>query len=540
MFYGYSFLAILTAFIFNISQAADYSEIQKVALELGCQAAIGSAQGASIICFRDDVIDGNLPTQIQGCSARLYDLEKKRFVGLKASKEDDLNRFLLVPKSCKEGGLAEILKWSLDENDTLESYLKLALVQTAPVVAAVNTDVNTEAIIRLTDEINKSFEKAKASYGARSAAPADKSAPWAAAFAPASAKKNGKHVTVKIFYGSDRKYMAEQSPEKTFTNERNGETSLNLGSVEVSIPANHKIANIEVMPPAYRILMSPDPNQYMVLKEINRLESSEFWHQIQNRVKDSMKKELFVFVHGFNVTFEQAAQRTAQMAYDLKFAGAPVFYSWPSESILRYAIAEKNIEWTLPHLTQFLQEISQKSGATEIHLIAHSMGNRGLTKALERLSRSTIQANQPAFKNVILTAPDVDQDDFRKIQKSVNSMAQSLTLYASNHDKALEISARIHSGPRLGQTGEFTFIAPGMDTIDASAVDVAFLGHSYYGDSPSVVSDLDQLISQNLSPRYRRMLQAVIHPKDSRKSYWLLTPPAEVADSESEVLPLFP
>ena len=41
-------------------------------------------------------------------------------------------------------------------------------------------------------------------------------------------------------------------------------------------------------------------------------------------------KQVFVFVHGFNVSFENALRRTAQIAYDLNFDGAPFLFSWPS------------------------------------------------------------------------------------------------------------------------------------------------------------------------------------------------------------------
>ena len=43
------------------------------------------------------------------------------------------------------------------------------------------------------------------------------------------------------------------------------------------------------------------------------------------------KDHALVFVHGFNTTFDNALFRTAQIAYDLKFDGAPFVYSWPSQ-----------------------------------------------------------------------------------------------------------------------------------------------------------------------------------------------------------------
>jgi esterase/lipase superfamily enzyme len=44
-------------------------------------------------------------------------------------------------------------------------------------------------------------------------------------------------------------------------------------------------------------------------------------------------KQAFVFVHGFNVSFENALRRTAQIAYDLNFDGAPFLFSWPGGDV---------------------------------------------------------------------------------------------------------------------------------------------------------------------------------------------------------------
>ena len=86
-------------------------------------------------------------------------------------------------------------------------------------------------------------------------------------------------------------------------------------------------------------------------------------------------------------TFEDAARRTAQIHKDLKFEGAPVFFSWPAHDkfILTYMADANNIPWTTPHLKQFLLEVVHESGAKSINLIAHSMGNRALTATLREL-----------------------------------------------------------------------------------------------------------------------------------------------------------
>ena len=41
--------------------------------------------------------------------------------------------------------------------------------------------------------------------------------------------------------------------------------------------------------------------------------------------------QALLFVHGYNVTFESALYRTAQIAFDLEFDGVPFLFSWPSK-----------------------------------------------------------------------------------------------------------------------------------------------------------------------------------------------------------------
>lgn len=123
-----------------------------------------------------------------------------------------------------------------------------------------------------------------------------------------------------------------------------------------------------------------------------------------SRVRKSARRSALLFVHGFNVTFEDAARRTAQMAYDLAFEGAPVFYRWPSQRTSpAYMFDEQNIEWAQADLKGFLEDFFTHSDAESIYLIAHSMGNRALTRAV-----ASLLTERPALRNrlkeVILAA----------------------------------------------------------------------------------------------------------------------------------------
>jgi esterase/lipase superfamily enzyme len=293
-------------------------------------------------------------------------------------------------------------------------------------------------------------------------------------------------------------------PQRTYGNQR-GE--LEMGVCEVSIPARHEVGAVE-RPSLLRLELQEDPRRHIVLLGVEEQPAGAFFADLRARVEASSKKAAFVFVHGFNMTFEEAAHRTAQLAYDLRFDGAPIFFSWPSQGgLLQYSVDETNVVWTVPHLKQFLVGIAQRSDAESLHLIAHSMGNRALTAALEQL-RYEMREEQPLFHEVVLTAPDIDADVFhRDIVPAIVPTAERVTLYASSNDEALKFSKRIHGYLRAGDSGSDLLVIPGVDTIDVSTVDTSLIGHLYYGDNATVIADMLDLINQSKPPQLRPWLR---------------------------------
>lgn len=301
-----------------------------------------------------------------------------------------------------------------------------------------------------------------------------------------------------------------------------------IGACEVSIPRNHEVAELEA-PSVYKLDFVEDPTRHVALLNVEEEDSETFFSQLRKRVDDSPVKDAFVFVHGFNVTFEDAARRTAQLAYDLRFQGAPIFYSWPSQGgLFQYTIDETNVVWTVPHLKQFLKDIAERSGARSVHLIAHSMGNRALTSALRELAPELDPASPP-FHEVVLTAPDIDADVFRRdIAPAIVGTARRVTLYASSNDEALVLSKQVHGYARAGDSGDGLVVIKGIETVDVSAVDTSLLGHNYYGDNATVISDMIDLVRNSKSARERSWLETA-HLDDLL--YWVFRGDRQTADA---------
>ncbi len=300
-----------------------------------------------------------------------------------------------------------------------------------------------------------------------------------------------------LWFGTNEvlaRYRKVKAFERTGIQYGHEQGKLQVGTCEVSIPIYHKIGKLEA-PSILRLELNENPEKHVVLTKIEPQEEDDFYSQLRNVVQASSREEVFVFVHGFNVSFEDAARRTGQMTYDLKFEGAPIFYSWPSQaSLLHYTVDENNIIWTVPHLKKFLMDVAEKSDAKAVNLIAHSMGNRALTGALRDISLE-LRVNKRLFNQVILAAPDVDAEVFKEqIAPAMGKIAGHVTLYASSNDNALKASMMLHQNPRAGESGDNIVLVDGVDTIDVSAIDTSLLGHSYYGDSDSIISDMFELL----------------------------------------------
>ncbi len=311
-----------------------------------------------------------------------------------------------------------------------------------------------------------------------------------------------RYVVREILYATDQKRGSRASPVRFYRNEWDFGEKLSLGTCHVSIPAEHKLGELE-SPSILRLEFRPNPNKHVVLLGVRPRKAETFYRRLRDRVDKSANSEAFVFIHGYNVSFPNAARRAAQLAHDLNFDGAPILYSWASKAAAAaYPEDEETVRLSVAKLKHFLTEVALTSGARRVHLIAHSMGARALTEALEALAREleATEHSSTLFRQVVLAAPDINADLFRQLAAAIVSNAERVTLYACASDKALAASKTFHGYRRAG---ECIVIVPGVDTIDASAVDTSFLAHSAFASNRAVLTDLGYLLNEGVAPERR-------------------------------------
>ncbi len=320
---------------------------------------------------------------------------------------------------------------------------------------------------------------------------------------------------VPVLYGTDRKATGDPAPAKFFGA---GRGPLSFGTVEVSLPKMRAKGEIP-KPSFWKFWEREDAARHVLLLGVGPLERDAFTTELRAAVAGSKIPEALLFLHGYNVTFAQAAERAAQVALDLEFPGVPLVYSWPSEGKThRYTVDENNIEWSIPHFKELLRLVLAESGARTVHVIAHSMGNRALVRALETLQ---IEAGWAALRQIVFAAPDVDRDTFVELARKFHGRAERFTLYGSSNDLALKASKLVHGYPRAGDSGKDIALVETVDSIDASVVKTDILGHSAFGTDRSILSDISLLLRHGFAPGQRFGLRELEREK---VRYWVYQP----------------
>lgn len=340
----------------------------------------------------------------------------------------------------------------------------------------------------------------------------------------AGAVKYQRCLEVPVLYATDRGPNAVDGVLTGFGGDR-GE--LAYGIVRVSVPDDHRLGTLE-KPRKWRLRFRARPGRDVTVGSLSPFMADEFVKAAANLAAGSTSRDALVFIHGYRVSFADAARRAAQIAYDLQFPGLPMLYSWPSEArALRYAVDEDNARWSLPHFREFLRLLRDRVGCP-VHVIAHSMGNRVLAEALGAGSGSDQVAHNAegtadagSLGHMVFAAPDMDAGVFIDLAHSFAQASGRFTLYASSNDRALRLSRRLKKYPRAGQSGKGIVVVSGVDTIDATALDTGLMSHSYYGDHTSIVADIYATIRQGHPPEQRFGLRPVRHPSGQ---YWAFVP----------------
>lgn len=325
----------------------------------------------------------------------------------------------------------------------------------------------------------------------------------------AASKKDASKRWLHVYFATNRRPTGRPETDAAFGAER--VDALSYGVVDVAVAHDHRMTDV-ASPAVFKFEQASALDDFAVAGRLSVLSGAEWRAELARRASAFERPGVLLFVHGFNVSFVDAARRTAQLGYDLAFPGPTVFFAWPSDaSVVKYLRDGRDAENSWAAAESVLVELTDLLPDGPVYIIAHSMGNRVLLGGLMRLLERQ-PGRRRTIREVVMAAPDVDKESFiLNVAPKVLQLGPRFTLYASDQDLALGASEFLQGGERLGMGGKALLLLAGMDSIDASATTREFfaLNHSYFGDRSTVLSDIFYLVRQSLPPDRRPNLKRV-------------------------------
>ena len=327
----------------------------------------------------------------------------------------------------------------------------------------------------------------------------------------------------RVWYGTDREPAGEESLEPYFTREVSEQ--LHLGSCLVHVPKTHRFGELgsSWLRQRFQTWVLRQEADTLRILSVESCDEADFVNSIGAELAHWKRRTALIFVHGYNVSFRDAALRAAQIGFDLRVDGIMAFFSWPSKGdLLPYSADESRVELAEKHFVSFVELLTKAHGLEEINILAHSMGNRLVLRTVESLLRLK-QAGQlkVPIGQIVLAAADVTAALFKQVAQSYADLAtHRVTNYTYRADKALLASRKLHDQPRVGLEPPI-FTQQPIETISVSQLDLDLLGHGYIATAEPLLYDLGQLIHDNKPAGARTRVQPAL-PQPS--TYWLLGP----------------
>ena len=265
-----------------------------------------------------------------------------------------------------------------------------------------------------------------------------------------------------------------------------------------------------------RIIVQPD-----LLVE-DKTAREVFRHTLTEQLALTPRKEVFIYIHGFNNSFKDAALVMAEFWHFLGRIGVPMIYTWPAgyPGLFGYTYDRESSEFTIYHLRETLSFLASFPEVEKIHLIAHSRGTDVAIAAVRELTiaaRATGIDPKAKFKihNLVLVAPDLD------VQVAVQRIAgdkldysvNRFTIYTSSADEAIGVAEWLFSSPRgrvgtIGMEDMSEVLKAALEFSPKSVKHINYspapnsptgsYGHSYFRTAPTVSSDLVLMLRDDL------------------------------------------
>ena len=344
----------------------------------------------------------------------------------------------------------------------------------------------------------------------------------------------GDQDAYRFFYVTNRRLGADDGPlEERFGNER--ERVLKFGFFDTELEPTLGLG----------MIINPTDwfqNEEIQLRQVQLLDQSDFIAQLRQQVQASPLRSILINVNGFRERFPSALRKTAFLSHVLDINSPVLVFDWPGDqgSTPRgYRRAQRVAGESGAELAQTLGLIIRQVQPDRLWLVANSMGGEVVVHAFSILYREADLADaEVEIEDVVLTAPDVDRDEFNnQFKREIAALARNLTVYVSSNDRALLISRVLNRGRRLGEAtlnprnpDQFEEAARVLELVEPNSelitlVDVTPVNrtrnfHNFSLETPEFFDDLFLRLTNTNTPSNRLIYQ--VRTPDGAV-YWVLT-----------------
>lgn len=213
---------------------------------------------------------------------------------------------------------------------------------------------------------------------------------------------------------------------------------------------------------------------------------------------DGRRRDVLIYVHGFNQSFQQAALDSARLADAVKFRGETILFTWPSKAaLLDYIYDRESAMWSRDALESMLVELIRHPAVNNIHLVAHSMGTMLSVEALRQLHARLGESASLKIGAIVLAAPDIDIDVFSSSVRRIGSLAGRITVLTAANDRALGILNKLAGGiARVGTAEKERLEELGLRVIDASQFAGSGINHDLFLSNDKVREQVRRAIQE--------------------------------------------
>lgn len=298
-----------------------------------------------------------------------------------------------------------------------------------------------------------------------------------------------------IFLATTR--QRDPRPGTLFNGERS--SALSYAELTVSVPPTHVPGAVEFAKAA-----PGDPNTEFVARSAEIIDGDKAFVQALNAqlaLRPKGQRNIFLFVHGFNTLFAEAAYTQAQLVHDSRVAAVPVTFTWASRGDALQYVYDNNSATVARDSLVHTINLLLSSNAEKVNILAHSMGNWVTVEAFRQLKLSGGVKNESKIGLILLAAPDLDYDVFKSQLRTIGKIDRPFYIILSRDDKALGISSFIAGNEtRVGNasnSAELTELgATVIDLSDVQSNDPA--NHGKFMELATIGPELQTLLASGV------------------------------------------